>query len=159
MRSDQKGNAHSLHAISSIPITTVASQQIRKAKINSLNNRDQFRDHPTPLITRDCAITCTTTSLALCSCTAPRPHILVPGPRATFAIAHAVRRSTPLFNRALSTSCLVPAPSCPRRLATLPANAGVPCHNVELATSTHQVRHQDPISPFVFPSSYAKRNT
>ena len=92
----------------SITITIVInSQQIRKAKINSRNNRDQFRDHPTPPITRDRIVTYTTTSLALCSRTAPCPYLLVPGPHATFAIAHAIRRSTSSFNRALSTSCPV----------------------------------------------------
>jgi len=60
---------------------------------------------------RDRTVTCTATSLALYSRTAPHPHLLVPGPHATFAITHVVRRSTPSFNRALSMSCPVPAPS------------------------------------------------
>jgi hypothetical protein len=124
VRFRQHGVAHSLHAIRSGRQRALApcdqlNPHNRKAKINSRNNRDQFRDYPTPPITRDHALTCTVTSPA------PRPHLFVPGPRATFAIA---QRRPPINDIVQSRPVPVPAPSCPRRFAALPADANVrPC--------------------------------
>jgi hypothetical protein len=144
--SDQEGNACSLHAISSIPITGRQKSILITIVVNSaITPRHQSRE-TTPHLHHDLPGT-------------PHSHGTATSPLCTWPsrhLRHCTRR--PPINAIVqsrpSPSCPVPSPSdarsCPRRLDTAgapvpltPARAPacVPCHDAELATSTHQVCH------------------